>query len=104
MKHLVLDVLEFALNTCIKTFLIQGGQSCFQILATNSYEKVVEEVCDLIDREIVKEEFNAKFCSDLMKLYGHRPSLETYIRKLEDRFATLAKLRAEKDIILKKPL
>lgn len=104
MKHLVLDLLEFSLNTCIKTFLIQGGQSSFKILAQNSYENVIDEVSDLIERGIAGEVFDIDFCKELMRVYGYKPNIEKFIKQQDEKNSLMARLGISRDIVLNKPL
>jgi len=104
MKETILEILEFSLNTCLKTFLLEGKQDSFDILASNGYSKVVEEMEELIQRGIVTSEFDIDFCKKVLAMHGSRQVIEDYIHSQERSSKVLDDMNIRKSIRLQKPL
>lgn len=104
MKQTTLETLEFSLNTCMKTYLIEGQQPSFDILVSNGYPQVVDEVCELMERGIVTSEFDMDFCKKMLAMHGSKVVIEDHIHKLEDKHKSLEKMNVKRDIRLSKPL
>lgn len=97
-------MLEFALNTCVKTFLIEGEQKSFDILASNGYDTAFDEIVELIERGIVTSEFDTDFCKKLLAMHGSNPSIEAHILKLERKIKAMNDMDVRRAIKLQKPL
>jgi hypothetical protein len=104
MKHTILGILEFSLNTCLKTFLVEGEQECFDILVSNGYENVVEEICEMVERGLITNELDIDFCKKILAMHGSRKVLEDHIHNLEAKEAKMQEMNIRRAIRLQKPL
>jgi hypothetical protein len=104
MKQLVLNILEFSFKTCVKSFLVQGKQASLDILASNGYQEVVQEISELIERKVIKHELDIDFCKKILAMHGSKKVIEDHLDFLEDYNKQMENLDVKRHIRLQKPL
>jgi hypothetical protein len=102
MKDVTLGALEFSLNSCFKTFLVEGQQPAFDILATNHAEQsnIMSTIVEGMERGLITTEFEIDFCKKLLAMNGSRDVIEDHIHKLETINGKMEQMNVRRDIRL----